>query len=101
MLSNLHLLIKALVSSLDVGFIAAGMKVSIKIYTFEFQKYGIIDGELTHVSRESIEDQNMGLMYETLARPERVSLMVDGQETDMRVDARSFNITARILVSTH
>jgi hemolysin D len=89
------LLIKALVSSRDVGFIAPGMKVSLKIDTFEFQKYGIIDGELTHVSKDSIEDQYTGLMYETLVRPERISLMVDGQETDI---ANGMGVTAEIKV---
>jgi len=89
------LLIKALVSSRDVGFISPGMNVSIKIDTFEFQKYGIIDGELTHVSKDSIEDQQMGLMYETLVRPEKISLMVDGQETEI---TNGMGVTAEIKV---
>lgn len=89
------LLIKALVSSRDVGFISPSMNVSIKIDTFEFQKYGIIDGELTHVSKDSIEDQLMGLMYETLVRPEKISLMVDGQETEI---TNGMGVTAEIKV---
>jgi len=89
------LLIKALVSSRDVGFISPGMKVSIKVDTFEFQKYGIIDGELTHVSKDSIEDQYTGLMYETLVRPERISLIVDGQETEI---TNGMGVTAEIKV---
>ena len=89
------LLIKALVSSRDVGFITPSMKVSIKIDTFEFQKYGIIDGELTHVSKDSIEDQYMGLMYETLVRPERISLRVDGQESEI---TNGMGVTAEIKV---
>jgi hemolysin D len=89
------LLIKALVSSRDVGFISPGMKVSIKIDTFEFQKYGIIDGELTHVSKDSIEDQQMGLMYETLIRPEKISLMVDGNETEI---TNGMGVTAEVKV---
>ena len=89
------LLIKALVSSRDVGFIAPGMKVSIKIDTFEFQKYGIIDGELTHVSQDSIEDQQMGLMYETLVRPEKISLKVEGHESEIKT---GMGVTAEIKV---
>jgi len=89
------LLIKALVSSRDVGFVAPDMKASIKIDTFEFQKYGIIDGELIHVSKDSIEDQQMGLMYETLVRPDRISLMVDGQETEI---SNGMGVTTEIKV---
>jgi len=89
------LLIKALVSSRDVGFIASGMNVSIKIDTFEFQKYGIIDGELTHVSQDSIEDPQMGLHYETLVRPERITMYVDGRETEIKT---GMGVTAEIKV---
>lgn len=78
------LLIKALVASKDVGYIAPGMPVSIKIDTFEFQKYGIIDGELLHVSQDSFEDERLGLLYETLVRPARTSLQVEGRTTDIR-----------------
>ena len=78
------LLAKALVSSRDVGFIAPGMKTSVKVDTFEFQKYGVIDGELTHVSQDSVEDPQIGLMYETLVRPDKTTLWVDGRETEIK-----------------
>lgn len=78
------LLVKALVASKDVGFVSPGMAVSIKIDTFEFQKYGIIDGELLHVSQDSVEDERLGLLYETLVRPARTSLVVDGRETEIK-----------------
>ena len=71
------------------------MKVSIKIDTFEFQKYGVIDGELTHVSQDSIEDPQMGLLYETLVRPEWISLLVDGRETEIKT---GMGVTAEIKV---
>ena len=55
----------------------------------------MIDGDLTHVSKDSIEDQYMGLMYETLVRPERTSLVVNGQETEI---TNGMSVTAEIKV---
>ncbi|MCA3085524.1 MAG: HlyD family efflux transporter periplasmic adaptor subunit, partial [Rhodocyclaceae bacterium] len=37
------------VKNADSGFIFPTQKVRIKISTFPFQKYGMVDGEVTHV----------------------------------------------------
>ncbi|TWI71252.1 hemolysin D [Desulfobotulus alkaliphilus] len=79
------LLIKALVSGRDVGFIEAGMSSSIKIDTFEFQKYGLIDGHLIQISKNSVEDESLGLMFEILVQPEKTHLWVEGREVEISI----------------
>ena len=79
--SDSPLLVKALVLNQDVGFITQGMPVSIKIDAFNFQKYGTIDGKVLQVSKDSIEDEHLGLVYETYIRPDRASLTVEGTDT--------------------
>lgn len=45
------LIIKAQVINRDVGFIRIGMPVSIKVDTFDFQKYGILHGTVKSISK--------------------------------------------------
>lgn len=89
------LLVKALVLNKDVGFVATGMTASIKIDTFSFQKYGVINGEVLQVSKDSIEDKTLGLVYETYIRPAKTHLIVEGVETPITI---GMSITAEIKV---
>ena len=89
------LVVKALVSNQDVGFIAPGMEVSLKIDAFEYQKYGLLTGDLLQVARDSVEDRERGLLYEVLARPRSTTLTVDGRETPITA---GMGVTAEIKV---
>ncbi len=89
------LLIKAFVENKDVGYLVPGMDVSLKVDTFEFQKYGILEGELLQISRDSIEDERMGLVYETYVKPLQTTLIVDGKETAI---STGMSISAEIKV---
>jgi len=74
------LVIKATVLNQDIGFIKKGMRSAIKIDTFDFQKYGLIDGKVTHISDDAIDDEKLGPVYEVYIEPTQHSLMVDGEE---------------------
>ena len=74
------LVIKATVLNQDIGFIKKGMRSAIKVDTFDFQKYGLIDGNVTHVSDDAIEDEKLGPVYEVYIEPTQHSLMVEGEE---------------------
>jgi len=75
------LLVKARLLNKDAGFVAKDMPASVKIDTFNFQKYGTIEGRVLQVSRDSVEDEHLGLVYETYIAPEKSTLLVDGVET--------------------
>ncbi len=47
----------------DIGFIHEGMTAEIKVHTFPFTKYGIIDGEVITVSDDATLDEKRGLIY--------------------------------------
>lgn len=74
------LIIKAQVLNRDIGFIKTGMPVSIKIDTFDFQKYGILHGIVKSVSQNSINDEKLGPVYEVYITPEQSTLMIEGKE---------------------
>ena len=46
--------IEAMVSNRDVGFVEAGQGASIKVDTFNFTRYGLIDGTVLFVSQDAI-----------------------------------------------
>lgn len=74
------LIIKAQVINRDVGFIRIGMPVSIKVDTFDFQKYGILHGTVKSISQNSIKDEKLGDIYEVYIIPEENTLNVEGKE---------------------
>ena len=46
------------VSNDDVGFVRQGQPVKLKLMTYQFQKYGMLDGRVRHVSADASENQN-------------------------------------------
>lgn len=85
------LIIKATTLNKDIGFLKIGQKVAIKIDTFNFQKYGKLDGELVHIGNDAIEDEKLGEIYEIKVNPLKTSLEIDGEikniEPGMSVNA--------------
>lgn len=83
--------IKAQVMNQDVGFIESGMPVSIKVDTYNFQKYGILDGVVTVVSPNSIEDERLGPVYEVYIEPKNTTLLVEGKEQTIKYGMSTTN----------
>ncbi len=77
---NVPIQLKATVQNKDIGFIKVGMPVAIKIDTFNFQRFGLIDGIVTKIGANSIEDKKMGPVYEVFIEPKQTSLIVEGEE---------------------
>lgn len=48
------------VSNQDIGFVRYGQKVRLKLTTYPFQKYGMVDGVLAQVSADAQEPQQAG-----------------------------------------
>ncbi|MBI5558723.1 MAG: HlyD family type I secretion periplasmic adaptor subunit [Deltaproteobacteria bacterium] len=89
------LIISALVQNKDIGFIARDMEASIKVDTFNFQKYGALDGQVRHVASDSMEDKELGLVYEVYVEPRDTSLLVEGVVTPITT---GMSVTAEIKV---
>lgn len=83
--------IKATVMNKDIGFIKPQMPVSIKIDTFDFQKYGILNGTVLIVSPNSIKDEHLGNIYEVYIKPNNSTLIVEGKEEHIKVGMTTIN----------
>lgn len=84
-------IIKAKVLNQDVGFISSGMPVSIKVDTYNFQKYGILNGIVTIVSPNSIQDEHLGDVYEVYIEPKNTKLLVEGKEQTIKYGMTTTN----------
>ena len=82
--NNTPILVKAIVLNQDIGFVKEGMPASIKIDTFSFQKYGMIEGRVKTVSKNSIEDEKLGRVYEVYITPLSHTLKVEGKDEEIR-----------------
>lgn len=78
-------IIKASVLDKDIGFVKKGMPVQVKIDTYDFQKYGMIEGIVKKVSKDSVEDEKQGLIYDVYITPVTKSLTVDGKEQPVAI----------------
>ncbi|PZW46114.1 HlyD family type I secretion periplasmic adaptor subunit [Pseudomonas sp. URMO17WK12:I2] len=55
--------VEAMLENKDIGFIRPGQAVEVKVETFNFTKYGVVDGTVVSVSSDAIEDEKLGLVY--------------------------------------
>lgn len=76
---NVPLIIKATVQNQDIGFITKSMDVAVKIDTFDFQKYGLINGKVKHIADDAIEDEKLGPVYEIAIIPFATTLKGEGK----------------------
>lgn len=90
------LVVKATVMSKDIGFIREGMPVLVKIDTFDFQKYGMINGVVKKIAKDSVDDQKLGPIYDVYVTPLNKTLMVEGKETPI---STGMSLTAEIKIN--
>ncbi|MDB2705256.1 HlyD family type I secretion periplasmic adaptor subunit [Pseudomonadota bacterium] len=85
----------------DIGFVHEGMDAEIKIHTFPFTKYGMIDGEITTISNDATVDEQRGLIYGMHLLMKKSTIMVDKREVrlmpGMAVTAEVKTGTRRII----
>ena len=63
----------------DIGFVHTGQIAEIKIDSFPFTKYGVIDGEVIDISADAIEHEQMGLLFPLKASMKTDEINVDGK----------------------
>ena len=53
---DVKLVFEVYVENKDIGFVKIGMPVEVKVDSFNFQKYGMIDGTVTEIGADSYKD---------------------------------------------
>jgi len=54
---NANIRVEAFVQNKDIGFIAQGQRVAIKLEAFNFTDFGLIPGTVTNISRDAVEQE--------------------------------------------
>jgi hemolysin D len=96
--------IEAMVSNRDIGFVVPGQTVAIKIDTFNFTRYGLLDGRVLSISRDSImrdrreegareqpggaetassEPKGQELIYAARVSLDRTAMMIEGRTVQL------------------
>jgi len=70
--------VSAQILNKDIGFIYEGQPVRVKLEGFNFTDYGLIEGVVDNISRDAIQDENLGLVYATRIKLSKRHLMVNG-----------------------
>lgn len=73
--------VSAQILNKDIGFIYEGQPVRVKIEAFNFTDYGLIEGVVDNISRDAIQDENLGLVYAARIKLNKRHLMVNGKRT--------------------
>jgi hemolysin D len=77
------LVVDTMVLNRDAGFVREGQAVRVKLEAFPFTRYGVVDGTLTFLSRDAIQDENLGLVFPARVELSQFSINVGGRATPL------------------
>lgn len=75
--------IEAWVSNKDIGFISAGQRAAIKVETFQYTRYGLLEGIVSQVSNDAVNDERRGLIYAAHIQLPRTYMLIDGRKVNL------------------
>ncbi|WP_088893720.1 HlyD family type I secretion periplasmic adaptor subunit [Leptolyngbya ohadii] len=78
--SGENLVLEVKVLNRDIGFIQPGMRAKVKLATFPFQEFGIIDGEVMQISPNATMERDLGLVYTARVKLKQDSIKVQGRD---------------------
>ena len=93
---------EVLIENKDIGFVAPGQPVRIKLAAYQFQKYGMLEGTVRTVSADSSSTTSRTNARES-GPPDSASLafkaLIDLKSQNLRVDSKDFSLAAGMQVS--
>jgi HlyD family secretion protein len=83
-----NLVLEVKVMNRDIGFIRQGMRAKVKLATFPYQEFGIVEGEVINVSPDAIVEKDetgrdMGPVFPVKVRLQRTSIPVRDRKVDL------------------
>lgn len=83
----------------DIGFIRLGQDAEVKVETFNFQKFGMIEAKVDEISADAVNepsDPEKNKKFKLILKPsDKNTIDVFGKETDLNV---GMNVTAEIKI---
>jgi len=85
--------VEALIQNKDIGFIHNGQEAEVKVDTFNFTKYGVIDAEVTSISQDAIADENLGWVFQMRVQLSKDEISVENKSVRL---SPGMSVTAEI-----
>lgn len=77
--TNDTLQVEAVLENKDIGFVYEGQQAEIKVHTFPFTKYGVIDAKVIGMTDNAIADEKKGLIYKMRLLMQQTEMLVNGK----------------------
>jgi hemolysin D len=75
--------VEAQVLNKDIGFVEVGQPAEVKLETFPFTRYGIIEGTVIDVSSDAVQDEKLGFIYPTRVALAKATMEVNGKTVNL------------------
>lgn len=75
--------VEALLENKDIGFVRPGQDAEVKVETFNFTKYGVLNGTVQSVSSDAIQDEKLGLVYSARILLNEDHIRINGQNVQL------------------
>lgn len=85
--------VEAMILNKDIGFVREGQPATLKIESFPFTKYGTIDGNVKHVYKDAVENEQTGLTYPSRVAMAKTIMNVDGTPVNL---SPGMNVTVEV-----
>jgi len=103
---------EAMISNRDIGFVSAGQQADVKIDTFNFTRYGLLQGKVVSVSQDAIvrdkpnpkaTDKKLGGALSDSSEPEGQELLYSARvsldDTQMQIEDKMVNLAPGMAVT--
>ncbi|WP_322034282.1 HlyD family type I secretion periplasmic adaptor subunit [Paraburkholderia sp. J76] len=71
--------VEARLQNRDIGFVQVGQRAAVKIEAFPYTRYGFLNGTITGVSNDAVQDKKLGLTFPVRIRLETNRIHVDNR----------------------
>lgn len=85
--------VEATVLNQDIGFIRSGQKVTVKIETFPYTRYGFVRGTVQSISHDAVQDEKLGFVFPARIQLDSAHLDIDGVRVSL---SAGMTVTAEI-----
>lgn len=85
--------VEAMVENKDIGFIENGQTVKVKVDSFPYTKFGMIEGSVRHISMDAEEFEDGRILFPVKVSMEKQHIQVDGRPVRLSPD---MSVTAEV-----
>ncbi|MFG6490052.1 HlyD family type I secretion periplasmic adaptor subunit [Roseateles sp. BYS78W] len=81
----------------DIGFVKAGQVATIKLETFPYTRYGMVEAKVESITADAVQDEKRGAIFPAILVLKKPSIEVEGKQIKL---VPGMNLTAEIKTGT-